>query len=1246
MAAGLLADATTLTAAAIAAAAVLAGIGWLALRFRGPDRAIRIARRALERNDIDGALVVLGRIRPNPGSPAKSWHAEQKLLETECLYAAAEAALRDRRFADALEYYKVVAGLVGIEQADASRRVVEAMLAEARRLSAAAPDGPALPALLGLILEQQSPCPEATFWLALVRLRHKETEAGIKALEEAHAASQGKQIDPALYLGAVWLREGKPREALKVLAEANRLAPTCPLVSWQLGTALNVAGGDALLALRALQKATAPDGLPKFLHSSRRLWAETLPAESWVRNLAERAAVQKVQFRCPLGLDRVESILQSARQALAEVLVACDRGADAVPIYTELLQTRGDPTTHRGLGLALLQTGDSNAALPHLRQAHAAEKPPTAETTGALAMCLANAGGDRAANARRALGLIAGMNVRADASWARRAGAVFAAAKAVGVPVSSDQVAEFAAVLASTDAADTTSAAVYDLLAGMEREAATLSSRSTDKVGAERGIGAGSSTATSPKKGFGGSARSDLVRACARLYVRAAQRNGLALTHDEQLFDLAMSDRKATKEFFAAREWDFDAAERLYLERWAERHPATLPIAPGEKYGVEAMTALLADARRLASQGRPEGAADVARLVLKLQPHAGAAHDQLAELAFRRGDRRETVERLKGWHLACPADPVPLARLAAMAAGDRRYGEALAAARQALDRVRGSSRTAYLLLAARSAAAAGKPGEAARFLDECLRLAPEHPTALAARAALAWTESDFPTLAGLAERMIAIPAEDPWFHYLAAAAALLAGHLDEAEASARHAAAYPATSAEGKHLLALVRDRRNDAAGAAELLKDPLVASGPAAEHAVAVRGQAAWRGGQFGEALRCWQKLPDSRLKTWNLATIIGGTAFLAGVQALRNGAADEAAMWLRQAATLGHADPRLEALLTIATARAGAAGRGIELLEQAVQAGGPRPPLVRRLARAYRQANRLADARKVLERVPAADDSLALERGLLHLAEDKLIPAEQEFAVALAYDHDSAAAAINLVFARLSLGRIGEAVELLPRAVSLAPPALRPVLGQLGELAARRPAAPWTPEADQAMAQTLRSLGRLESAAHLFDAWKAAHPQSSVVRQIENELVPLRAKGLLDRGEAAEARALLEPLGKEVPAESKSRGGPALVRNLLGICACMFQDFAKAVAHFRAALPTVGDDARVQQNLALVRGWTGDVERSAAHWERFLEMQSSQMKAPPGWADYHRRIAVQVRRRMKEDDEVVAATWGERHG
>jgi tetratricopeptide (TPR) repeat protein len=875
---------------------------------------------------------------------------------------------------------------------------------------------------------------------------------------------------------------------------------------------------------------------------------------------------------------------------LAEALVTCDRAAEAVTVFTNLLQTRCEPAARRGLGLALAKLGDWDAALPHLRHAHAAEKPPTAEITGALAICLANASGNRAANVRQALALIASLNVRADANWARRAGAVFAAAKAAGVAVSADEVAEFADVLGSTDAADPTAAAVYDLLAELRPASVPLS--------------------------------------CARLYMRAAQRHGVNLPHDERLFDRAMADRHASREFFAAREWDFDAAERLYLERWASRHPGSLPTAPGTKYAVEAGAALLAAARRSAAQNRPEVAREVAELLLTLQPATGAAYDLLAELAFRRGDRSEARQMLKAWRDVCPTDPVPLARLAAISAGDHRPGEALTTARRALELVRGPVRVPYLLLAARLALAAGKPADATASFDECLRLAPDHPTALAGRAALAWSNADFPMLAGLAEQMARVPAEDPWYHYLAGGAALLAGQLDQADLSAKHASADSATAAEGRHLLALVRDRRNDAAGAADLLRDARVATGAAAQHAVALRGQAAWRGGEYAEAMRCWQGLPADRLKTWNLASVLGGTAFLAGIQALRAGNMEDAASWLRQAARLGHADPRLESLLAVACARAGAGGRGVELLEQAVQAGGASPELARHLARGYRRAGRLADARRLLERVPADERSLAVERGLLLLAEGQLVPAEKAFVAALEFDPDSSAAAVNLVFTRLSLGRLAEATAILPRAADVAPTAeLKRLLGHLHQLSARPRETPagWSADDDRDVIQALRSIGRLESAVPLFETLKAIRGQSPIVRPAEPELLLLRVKDQVDRGDPAAARELLEP--------KPGGSGSAVARNLLGVCAALFQDFARAVRHFQAALPQVGDDARVQQNLALVRGWAGDAERSEAHWHRFLELQAAQTPKPPGVADYHRRIATLVRERMKED-------------
>ena len=309
MAAGLLADATAMTAGLVAAGSLAAVAGWLVVRLRGPEPTLRAARRAIARDDLSGALSLLRRIRPADDAPSRPWHAEQRNLEAECLYVAAESALRDRRFADAYDQYQAVAALIGMDEAEAARRVDEAMLAEVRRLSVANPDGPALPAMLSHILERQ-PCPEALFWLGMFRLRHDNAAAGMAALETAYTLTGGRQVDPALYLGVVALRAGKPRDALRYLADANRLAPNCPLVSYHLGMALIESGGDAPLAFRALQKATVPDGLPKYVRLPQRLWAESLPPGSWVRNVAQRAVVQRTTFTCPLGLDRVEPLLR------------------------------------------------------------------------------------------------------------------------------------------------------------------------------------------------------------------------------------------------------------------------------------------------------------------------------------------------------------------------------------------------------------------------------------------------------------------------------------------------------------------------------------------------------------------------------------------------------------------------------------------------------------------------------------------------------------------------------------------------------------------------------------------------------------------------------------------------------------------------------------------------------------------------------------------------------------------------
>src|SRR5262245_12319244 len=402
-------------AAGLIALAALAAIGWLTLfRTRArPERALAAARQRLARGDWSGALDVLRRLQPTqPATPAP-WHEERRLLESDCLVAASDAALHDRRFPDALARYREAASALGLTYDEADHRIVEAVLAEVRRLSLTEPTSPALRELIAYILERRPACAEALFWRALHALRSNDAKSTIKDLLSAHAASGGSQVDAALYLGAVWLSDGQPRDALRVLAEANQRAPQCPLVAWQLGAALLAAGGDALLAVRALQKATGPDGVVRYLAEPARLWIETLPADSWVRNVVRRAGPHKARFACPLGFDRLKVVLAAARLSLAEGLVLCNRSGDAVPIFTELLRTEDTLPIRRGLGLALAGLDRFDEALPNLQKARALETPPQPRTVGTLAVCLARASGDRIANIQQALAQIAGQPIRA-----------------------------------------------------------------------------------------------------------------------------------------------------------------------------------------------------------------------------------------------------------------------------------------------------------------------------------------------------------------------------------------------------------------------------------------------------------------------------------------------------------------------------------------------------------------------------------------------------------------------------------------------------------------------------------------------------------------------------------------------------------------------------------------------------------------------------------------------------------------
>lgn len=1181
--------------AGLFAALALGAAGWFLVSRRRlrPARALIAARDRLDRGDWSAALQLAQRLRPLESAPPEPWHEEQVRLEGECLYASSEQALRAGRFTEALAQYRSAASLIGLSEAEATRRVAESMLAEVRRLLLVQPENPSIGELLQLIRSQPSPCPEACFWQGLSALRTGDTTAALASLKEAHERAHGQQADTALYYGAALLKTGQPRESLRVLAEANKLAPDCPLVAWQLGTALLTSGSDALLAQRALQKATATDGLPRYLGRPGQLWIETLPNGSWVRSIAAQALRRRSVYHCPLGFDRLGDVLMEARLSLAEAHELCGRSADAIILFTDLLKSRDTVAIRRGLGLALATSERFDEAIPHLRIAHENERPSTPRTTGTLALCLARARGDRVANSRRALALVASMSVRGDAHWARLAASVFAAAQAAGIPISEAEIRELSEVLTSTDATDPVAANVYDLLA--ERAPAALRPET------------------------------------AWLYARAAQLHNARGQHDRELLDRAFTQRDDIRRYFAEREWDFDAAERLYLRRWAERSPGTFPAAPGPDYAVRAEAMLLADSKRAEAQNRPDNARDSAELALKLAPASAAAHDRLAELHYRLEDFPRSVEQLRSWRHLQPADPRPQARLAVMLYGQGRPDDTLKKLHRVLDRVRGVARLPLLFLGARCAVAAGRPHEAVAFLDECLSLDASNAPALTCLAAVLSSIGDQARLAQLAQRFAQTTAEDPWCHYFAALALCAAGQSDAAEAAARRAIGDPATAAAGHHLLGVIQlHRPNPPAAAKEFVRASDADDVPTREHALAVRGEIAWTGGDYAEAIRCWVAIPSARRAAWRLDTVVPGTAFIAGITALRDHQPDDAVRSLRMAKELGFDDPRLEPLLVgatlAATRTATNPARALRRLEKSLHSCHAPVSALVYLARAYRRQNRLADARRIVEQLPNDDAGAALERGLLCLAERQLVPAERAFAHSVQLDPNSGAGPVNLLLCRLSLGRYAAAIDILPRAAYLAPTSeWRRLLGQLKQVCENPPVPDdrWTDTDDQAMVDLFRGLARLDVVELLAERLAVVRPLSPVIQALRDELLPLRAKDRIDRGDASEAIALLD---------AEVDHGSPLVHHLFGLATCLRQDFSRAARHFAAALPADGDDPRIQQNLALTRGWQGDQARSATHWRRFLEHQAN-LPAEPGAGDYHARIAELVRERMRAD-------------
>jgi tetratricopeptide (TPR) repeat protein len=901
---------------------------WLLLG-RGPrrHRAFRQAQRLIEQGnwkealDILTALNVEGRLSP-------VWQDRLRSAQGECHLLAADQLLKKKQFEDALRHSLEAGSRLGLDLAEQRGRVVEAMLAEARRMFAAsieAKETQAVLEFLDRIFAMQTPCAEASFWQGLCQVRQGQIDAVLASLTEAHEQAGRSQtesaneavMDPAFYLGLLLYRQGKAQESLRYLAEANRVDAGCPFVTCQMGISLVAARGDSALALRALQRALGPRGFALWAERPHRAWIEAFPeGKSYVRRLAAKYA-----YVCPVLGPDLTLILRQGQFAQAQAYYRHGDFAESADLFAKLLQD-SPPTVPllRGLGLALARCERYDQAYKHLRIALEQEEPKDPFTAGYLAMCGAlgkpTNPDDKPRNVIWAIRLMARYPVMGDAEWAGLLSSVHAEARKLSMAVGVDEQLQLCDVLASVHAADPQAADAYAHLAASYPDA------------------------VKPKHAF--------------LYARAAT-VGSTLARatswqvdpnvDLDLFARTFVESGAARVFFDEQGWSFDDAEFAYLERSAAHKPGKFPGVLGAEYAARGESFLMERSRREEESGRNDPALTCVEVLLRLSPTNIPGHDRLACLHYRRGDMDQAVALLAGWHRLAPSDHWPLVRQAIIEQergnAERRAG----AIDRALGLTRGPVRAAVAFLGARLALRDSFSSKRAASLSEklspspngrgsdrsslaqsltlletCLREDPKHTEALWCLAAVRSMLCDREGLARQAPEMDRPSVRDSRFHYLGAVCHLAANKFDAVLELSERAAADESLAVESQLLMAWAHLHLDNPSAAQQALqKVAAVEQSPSAVYARALLGRLQLQRGGYDEAIKWWSSVEPRCRAEWQLDEPLRQTVLLSGLLAYEKGRFEQAADRFREAGKLGLRDRRLGQLLTLTLVRAG---------------------------------------------------------------------------------------------------------------------------------------------------------------------------------------------------------------------------------------------------------------------------------------------------------------------------------------
>lgn len=888
-------------------------------------RGMRSARKLLQAGNWNGALTQLKLIR-NIGLPSSAWQKTFAEFEGQCLKAAYAAALKDKKFEDALKFGTNAAKLLDEPEYEVRTSVQSAMVGEIRSLFAKHGQTDAVMDLIIKALMVQSPCREASFWQAMCEIRLGALEPALTHLQvartgrardlnlddgfsdpaapDAPPAPPSPFLDPPLYLGALLLRMERAKEALRFLTEANRMEPNCPFVRLQLGAAIVAAGGDTNMAVRALQFALGPKGLGQWVENPHRAWVEGFPENrSYVRKLAEEST-----FTCPLFGEDMKYLLRQGNLALAQGQFKLGNFADAAVLFDRVLK-EGAPSLPvlRGLGLSLAKLGRFDDAFIHLRTAHEMEPEKDRLTAGYLALC--GAAGkparpeDKLQNIAWALRLVAQFNVPGDLEWVAILNRIFAEARAHAIPVSGDDQLYLCEHLVSIKAHDAVSAQAFHHL-----------------------------MATEPRL---------VVPEYAWLYCQADAEHDVGGDQALAMYIRTFRDPEAAGVFYAAQGWNFEEVELMFLARSAERVPGHFPGVLGPEYPRRGEQLLLAKADQLEKAGDREAALGTIEVLVKLSPGNTSAMDRAAGLHFRSGRLAPALELLGQWHQTEPNKPTPLVRQAILQHHQGDDAGCFEKLRQAMGLTTGKRRGNIAFLGARVALQSHltpRPGGnadpgvlpmAVDFLRDALANEPNHEHALWCLAAVNWLQGDTAALANQASQMDNAAVADGRYHYFAGLCCHLAGNFDAAVAACQRLAQQVGSNGaksqrelglEAGYIAGLANLGKNDLNAAIDAFKQ--ATSHPGSPTLSLAQGQLAsalFRAQRHDEAIAVWQALDANKRQAWNLSEPLAQTTFISALESLLRARYEQASEQFRQAGRLGYRDRRLGPLLLLALFKAG---------------------------------------------------------------------------------------------------------------------------------------------------------------------------------------------------------------------------------------------------------------------------------------------------------------------------------------